>query len=78
MERGFEVQRIEYLTSKIKVMIRCIVYSDKSGSREGVYFTEDLTADSSDFIPYGCTVDMDFQLDEFPTGFPMEYNLVRQ
>jgi hypothetical protein len=59
-------------------MTRCIVYSSKDGSREGVYFTEDLKISVDDCIPPGCSVDHDFIIsDPFPSAFPMEYNLER-
>jgi hypothetical protein len=60
-------------------MIRCIVYSNESGSREGVYFTEDIDLDARDCIPSDCTIDHDFMIsDIFPSSFPFDYNLERR
>lgn len=59
--------------------MRIIHYSNNSGSKEGIYVTEDLKMDASDVCPPGCTVSNDFMVDdEFPSGFPLEYNLERQ
>lgn len=59
-------------------MVRCITYSTKDGSKEGVFFTEDLEMPYTDCIPYDCTLDSDFTIDcDFDAGFPMEYNLER-
>lgn len=59
-------------------MIRCIVYSTANGSKEGVYFTDDLEMDATDCIPFDCTLSEDFKIDEdFPAGFPLNYNLER-
>lgn len=59
--------------------MRLIVYSTLDGSREGVFFTEDLDSAAGDFCPVGCQVDHDTIIDgtDFPSGFPLEYNLER-
>lgn len=59
--------------------IRCIVYSNENGSREGVFFTSDIDTDATEFIPYGCTIDSTTIMDsnDFPSAFPFEYNLER-
>ena len=61
-------------------MIRCIQYSNQDGSREGVYFTEDLEISADEVIPPGCELVNDFQIesDDFPGDFPLEYNLERK
>ena len=60
-------------------MIRCIHYSNKSGSREGVYFTDDFEMDAKDVIPPDCTLSEDFTInDDFPGGFPLYYNLEKR
>ena len=54
---------------------RLIHYSGPNG-REGVTFTEDLDADVNDFIPVGCKLETDTELDiELPSTFPMDYQL---
>lgn len=56
--------------------IRIIHYSNDSGSREGVTFTEDLAAEVGDFIPHGCTLVTDTEEDiDLPTSFPLETQL---
>ena len=57
--------------------MRVIHYSNKDGSKEGVFFTEDTDVNAEDILPPGCTVDNDFTIDgdEFPSGFPLDYNL---
>lgn len=60
--------------------VRCIVFSNKSGSKEGVIFTEDLETPIDEFIiPSGCTVDSenDIKLSDLPEGFPLDYILKR-
>ena len=59
-----------------------ITYGNENGSQEGVYFIEDdsdnFKTDAEDFLPSGCTVDDDRIIDsDFPSGFPLEYNLER-
>ncbi|MES2287348.1 MAG: hypothetical protein V4547_16770 [Bacteroidota bacterium] len=60
--------------------IRCIHYSNENGSKEGVIFTADMDAEPNEFIPHGCTLDSETEMDEsdFPSAFPFEYNLERQ
>lgn len=57
--------------------IRLISYSSKDGTHEGVYFTSDLEANASDFIPPVCTIDIDQQIEMNTFGFPLEYNFTR-
>lgn len=58
--------------------MRCIVYSNQSGSKEGVYFTEDTEIDPAEIIPPDCTLAYDFDTENgFPGGFPLDYNLER-
>lgn len=60
--------------------IRIIHYSTISGNLEGVYFTEDLELDAEDVLPPHCTIDSDVEIDviNFPSGFPLDYNLERR
>jgi hypothetical protein len=59
-------------------MVRCIVFSNETGSREGVYFTEEPNIDVEDIVPLGCSVDHDFFIeDPFPSSFPFDYCLER-
>jgi hypothetical protein len=56
-------------------MVRIIHYiaNDESG-REGLSFTEDLSTDAADHIPYGCKLESDTTLDiDLPPGFPSEH-----
>jgi len=59
--------------------IRVIRYSNESGSREGVYFTEDFEVLNSEIIPYCCTVNSDLiiEVSDFDLSFPLDYNLER-
>ena len=60
-------------------MTRLIHYSNDSGSKEGVYFTEDTELNASSVVPPGCTITNDVILDEeFPSTFPMDYNLEKK
>lgn len=59
--------------------MRCIYYCNESGSREGVYFTEDTEMDANDVCPPDCTVSEDFDTDDgFPSSFPLEYNMEKR
>jgi hypothetical protein len=52
--------------------MRIIHYSNESGSREGLAFTE-TNDDADDFVPYGCELISDIYLDiDLPTSFPSE------
>jgi len=57
--------------------IRVIVTSTKDGSEENVIFTDDLETPAEDYCRPGFTVDIDEEIDELPSGFPMNYTLVR-
>lgn len=60
--------------------MRIILYSNQSGSREGVIFTEDTTTEGSELIPFGTTIDKDLDVStsldsdycSFPLDTPME------
>ena len=63
-------------------MIRLIKASSESGSREEVYFTDDLEMEAEDAFfmggNYPMTIDTDEILDvDFPSGFPLDRQLVR-
>jgi len=57
--------------------IRIIVTSNKSGSIEEVFFTEDLDSDVEDFISSGLDLDSDTIIEDYelPMGFPIETTL---
>lgn len=59
-------------------MIRLIIVSNNSGSKEDVIFTEDYDTPATDY----CTVDQEVTFDDkieadLPTTFPLEYTLHR-
>lgn len=57
-------------------MIRIIHYSNETGSREGVTFTEDMEADASEYVPYGCVLVSDTKaVVKLPATFPTEHQL---
>lgn len=61
--------------------VRCIKFSNESGSKEGVIFTRDFEAEESEFIPYGCTLDAvseDLKEFDFPDAFPFDSILWRE
>ena len=58
--------------------MRVIHYSNHDGTIEGVYFTEELDMNAEDVLPPNCQVDNDFEVDdEFPSTFPLGFNLER-
>jgi hypothetical protein len=64
---------------KTIIMVRCIHYANESGSREGVYFTEDTDMDAQDVIPPGCTLNKDFEIDDdLPGDFPLDTALEKR
>lgn len=63
----------------MKNKIRIIHYSNDNGSKEGVFFTDDMGMDAIEACPPDCTVvsDTDFNF-ELPSSFPLEYNLEKR
>lgn len=59
--------------------VRCILFSNENGSKEGVIFTDDMDAPATDFIPPDCTLSGETELHEndLPTAFPLNYTLMR-
>lgn len=59
--------------------VRCILFSNESGSKEGVVFTSDMEADVNSFIPSDCTLSGETELKEndLPDCFPLEYTLMK-
>jgi len=56
--------------------IRVIGYANADCSREGVTFTEDKDTPAEDFVPHGCELQYDEELDvELPSRFPLETQL---
>lgn len=59
--------------------MRIILYSNKSGSVEKLFFTEDTESPVEELVYLGgddMTIDADFNTDdvvEFPSGFPVEH-----
>jgi len=60
--------------------IRIIRYSNESGTREGVFFTEDMDLLTEDVVPGGCDYIVETVIDAYgwDCAFPMEYNLERR
>jgi len=62
--------------------VRCILFSNENGSREGVIFTEDMDTITQDFIPPGCKLDgeSEFPISYLPnsTSFPLDYILWKE
>lgn len=60
-------------------IIRIVNYSSPNGTREGVYFTENLEIEATDFVPAGFDLDADTltEVEHWPDLFPMDYNLDR-
>ena len=54
--------------------VRCILFSNESGSKEGVIFTEDMDKITDEFIPSGCTLSGETELNEsdLPDCFPLD------
>ena len=56
--------------------MRLIHYSNDSGSKEGIFLTDDTEMDASEACPPGCTVINDCTInDRLPSTLPLEYNL---
>ncbi|HDY88360.1 MAG TPA: hypothetical protein ENH82_09655 [bacterium] len=59
-------------------MIRVITASTNNGEREEVIFTEEFNKPAEDFFFMdGMTIDLDEQIEDLPSRFPMEYVLKR-
>ena len=59
-------------------MIRCIVASNNSGSREEVYFTDDFETEAEEFFYLDdMTISSDEEIDDLPSMFPLNHTLVR-
>ena len=62
-------------------MIRVVVASNGSGSREEVCFTEDTETDAEDFFfmeDMAINSDGLIDIDDMPSCFPMDYVLIRK
>jgi hypothetical protein len=58
--------------------MRIIHYIDVRGN-EYLYFTEDNAADAKEFVPTGCTIESDIEVDaNFPSTFPAESAFLKQ
>jgi hypothetical protein len=68
-------------SSNIKTMeqIRIIHFSNESGSKEAVYFTDDFVTPATEFVRPGYTLDKDVTIEasNWPSTFPMNYCLLR-
>jgi hypothetical protein len=63
--------------------IKCILFSNNSGSKEGVIFIQfpdDSNQDEIDYIPSDCTISGTTLLyeNDLPFGFPLGYQLNRE
>lgn len=54
--------------------VRCILFSNENGSKEGAIFTEDHDTITADFIPPSCTFDDESEINsrDLPTAFPFD------
>lgn len=61
-------------------LVRCILFSNDNGSKEGVIFTEDMETETADFIPPSCTLDgeSELPLNTLPDCFPLDSILWRE
>ena len=58
---------------------RIIHFTNENGSKEGVYFTDDMNTPAEDFIPPFCELGSDTTIDDdMPNHFPMNYTLWRE
>lgn len=59
-------------------MLRLIVASNESGTKEEVIFsTDNGNAPAVDFVSPGLSIDIDAQIEKLPNGFPLDYILTR-
>lgn len=60
--------------------VRCILFSNDSGSKEGVYFTEDMEIPAEEFCPPDCTISGTSELSDsdLPSCFPLDRPLMKE
>ena len=56
-------------------MTRLIIASRENGSDEEVIFTDELKDFAIDFVSPGLTIDIDTQIEDLPSGFPLNHVL---